>query len=121
MSNIPMHAPGYAKQAAAMPWQARSPEPTADALRGLLEAAERREAEEAEREALKDRLTYETKLAHATLTLLGEVRRMRVEQRQSEVFNALADFRKELSPLAATYGMKIVLVGDKTRAALTYA
>ena len=69
--------------------------------------------------AVQNRISTELKLADATSDLLKQVRRLIGGEVEVPSMFSLAEFRKELQPLAATYGFKIVLVGDKTKATLT--
>lgn len=114
MSQIPMPAPQaprpYAPQAAIGP----SPEERIKQAQEALAQAEHAKAQEDARKAVEARLDYEEHLARTTVDLLLAVRRG--DFAPSYTF---AKFRKELNPLAETYGFKLVLVGDKTRATLT--
>lgn len=114
MSQIPMPAPQaprpYAPQAAIGP----SPEERIKQAQEALAQAEQAKAQEDARKALEARLDYEQGLAYATGEMLQAIR-----NRSGAISTTFAKFRKELNPLAETYGFKLVLVGDKTRAALT--
>lgn len=86
----------------------------------LLERAEENERKakaEADKAAVLQRIAEETLLAHATVTLLTEISAMTKGEGVTQQFG-LAKFRQQLQPLAQSYGYKIVLVGDKTRATL---
>ena len=72
-------------------------------------------------EALKARIHDDIALAHATRTLLDGVQSLRLLGATVSAHQVLARFRKELAPLAESYGAKIVLVGDKTTATLVLA
>lgn len=76
-------------------------------------AAEKAVADQAAAEALEARLQRDTDLANATVSLLSYIR-----LNSSSANVPFAKFRSELNPLALTYGYKLVLVGDKTRASL---
>lgn len=71
-----------------------------------------------ERDALAARIDAEIALAVATLTLLDDIRNLRLTNNQMYRRKEFATYRKELAALAATYDVKIVLVGDKTTADL---
>lgn len=78
-----------------------------------------REETLAEKTALNNRISYEVALANATIILLASLRSLLLGEVPSVAPQAvLAKFRKELQPLAETYGVKIVCVGDKTTATL---
>src|ERR1044072_1940516 len=88
-----------------------------------LKAQEKAEAKAAEAKAAKDalgsRLSYERGLANATVELLAEIARIEFNYGSASMSHGYAKYRKELSPLAETYGFKLVLVGDKSVAVLT--
>ena len=132
---IQVHAPTYpdGEQPAPVLTTAQSIEKTAQELTLLkdkqkaekkaaelaaIEAAEKAEAE-AVRAALIKRLTYEGRLALATQVLLDSISGIVFNGRVAQLNKTFAEFRVELAPLAATYGFKLVLVGDKTVAVLT--
>lgn len=69
--------------------------------------------------ALTARLDSETELAAATATLLGAIRGIRLCGFKAQLNTTFAKFRKELAPLAESYGFRIKVVGDKTVAVLT--
>ncbi len=72
--------------------------------------------------ALADRFNYDQELAQATVSLIGEAKRLILDGQTSASANtSFAKFRKQLSPLAATYGVKIVLVGNKSTATVALA
>ena len=75
------------------------------------------EAKAAELKAFNERIDYERDLAEATALLVVSIRRLRTAG-ECSAYPTFARFRKELSPLAETYGVKIVLVGDKSKATL---
>lgn len=100
----------YAPQAAILP----SPEERIKQAQEALAQAEQAKAQHDALKALAARLDYEEALASATCNLLHHIRRSDFSPSYQ-----FAKFRKELNPLAETYGFKLVLVGDKTRATLT--
>lgn len=68
------------------------------------------------------RIDNELALAQATHTLLTHIRQLVVDQARSvNGSKALAIFIKELQPLAQTYGVKIVKVGNGELATLVLA
>lgn len=71
-----------------------------------------------ERDALAAKIDAEIALAEATRTLLADIRILRLTNNQTHRRKEFATYRKELAALAASYGVKIVLVGDKTAAVL---
>lgn len=77
------------------------------------------EAAQQARNALAERIYYERGLAHATINLLVTIENVELRGGAAELNPVLATYRSELAPLAATYGFKIVLVGDKTVGVLT--
>lgn len=89
----------------------------AAALLERAEENERKAKEEEAKAAVLQRIAEEALLAHATVTLLTEIRAMTKGEGVMQQFG-LAKFRQQLQPLAQSYGYKIVLVGDKTRATL---
>lgn len=104
-------------QAAAQDAQA-----AAQDARAALAAAEAALADKTARAALADRIDADCELAGATITLLTEVARLRVHGLAPLGSSVrLAKYRKELSALAESYGVRIVLVGDKTAAMLVLA
>lgn len=76
-------------------------------------------AERERRDAFEARTQYEVSLAHATLELLNTVRGIELFGHPPSLVCTFAKFRKELSPLAESYGYRIKLVGDKSVAVLT--
>ena len=74
-----------------------------------------------ERDALAAKIDAEIALAEATRTLLADIRILRLTNNQTHRRNEFATYRKELAAIAASYDVKIVLVGDKTAAVLTLA
>lgn len=91
-----------------------SPEERIKQAQEALAQAEQAKAQHDALKALAARLDYEEALARTTLNLLRYIRRSDFAPDYE-----FAKFRKELNPLAETYGFKLVLVGDKTRATLT--
>ena len=71
-----------------------------------------------ERDALAAKIDAEIALAEATRTLLADIRILRLSNNQTHRRKEFATYRKELAALAASYDVKIVLVGDKTAAVL---
>ena len=71
-----------------------------------------------ERDALAAKIDAEIALAEATRTLLADIRILRLTGNQTFRRMEFAVYRKELAALAASYDVKIVLVGDKSAAVL---
>ena len=71
-----------------------------------------------ERDALAAKIDAEIALAEATRTLLADIRILRLTNNQTHRRREFAQYRKELAALAASYDVKIVLVGDKSAAVL---
>ena len=71
-----------------------------------------------ERDALAAKIDAEIALADATSTLLADIRILRLTGNQTYRRPEFAAYRKELSDIASSYGVKIVLVGDKSSAEL---
>jgi hypothetical protein len=72
-----------------------------------------------ERDALAAMIDAEFALAEATRTLLADIRILRLaDSRLTFRRREFAVYRKELAALAASYDVKIVLVGDKSAAML---
>ena len=71
-----------------------------------------------ERDALAAKIDAEIALAEATRTLLADIRILRLTDNQTHRRKEFAVYRKELAALAASYDVKIVLVGDKSAAVL---
>ena len=86
--------------------------------RAKLVQAEAALAAENERNALAAKIDAEIALAEATRTLLADIRILRLTNNQTHRRKEFAQYRKELAALAASYDVKIVLVGDKTAAVL---
>lgn len=103
--------------------QAKEEAKKAAAARAAVLAADAiREAEEAARQALDARLKYEQELCHATRQLLMEIRSLVINgSAQPTPHTYFARFRKELQPLASTYGVKLVLIGMGQLATLVIA
>lgn len=100
----------------AAPYTLGSPGPAEKApedLRALADKIEAQDADRADRAARFAQIEQQKRLAQATYTLLNKIQTSAWEA--NPVF---AEFRSELQPLANSYGYKIVLVGDKTSAAL---
>lgn len=83
-----------------------------------LEQAEAALATENERNELAAKIDAEIALAEATRTLLADIRILRLTNNQTHRRKEFAVYRKELAALAASYDVKIVLVGDKSAAVL---
>lgn len=107
----------------------KAPPPTAAEHRKIADAIDAHDAklaEEqaaadaamAERRALGERIQYEIALAEATSQLLAFIRSLLLSEVCVDSSTVFATFRKELQPLASTYGVKIVLIGQKDRATL---
>lgn len=76
----------------------------------------------AAKEAIEARIKEELALAEATQVLLTHIRQLVVGQARSvNGSRPLARFIKELQPLARTYGVKIVKVGNGELATLVLA
>ena len=89
-----------------------------------LARAEAALVEEQAAAAVKARFDYDEDLAVATLALIKDARALvfgGVSTTGNSSNRLLAKYRKELAPLAASYNVKIVLVGDKTTARLVLA
>ena len=71
-----------------------------------------------ERDAFAAEIDAEIALAEATSTLLADIRSLRLTGNQTFRRMEFAVYRKELAALAASYDVKIVLVGDKSAAVL---
>ena len=101
----------------------KAPPPQCPAERVALIQQELADAEAAlaaknERDALAAKIDAEIALAEATRTLLADIRILRLTNNQTHRRKEFAQYRKELAALAASYDVKIVLVGDKTAAVL---
>ena len=86
--------------------------------RAKLEQVEAALAAENERNALAAKIDAEIALAEATRTLLEDISNLRLVNNQTYRRKEFATYRKELTALAASYDVKIVLVGDKSAAVL---
>jgi len=76
----------------------------------------------AAKEAIEARIKEELALAEATQALLTHIRQLVVEQTRSvNGSKPLSRFIKELQPLAQTYGVRIVKVGNGELATLVLA
>ena len=71
-----------------------------------------------ERDALAAKIDAEIALAEATRTMLADIRILRLTDNETYRRKEFAVYRKELAALAASYDVKIVLVGDKSAAVL---
>lgn len=91
---------------------------TADQLEQAASEARADEEAEAAKQAISTRIDGEVALAKATILLLSDVRTLCVHGMSPVPRTELATFRKELQPLAETYGVRIVLIGDKSTATL---
>lgn len=87
-------------------------------LKQELAKAEAALATKNERDALKAKIDAEIALVEATYTLLADIRILRLTDNQTYQRKEFATYRKELSDIAASYDVKIVLVGDKSAATL---
>ena len=87
-------------------------------LQQELAEAEAALAAKNERDALAAKIDTEIALAEATRTLLADIRILRLTGNQTYRRKEFATYRKELAALAASYDVKIVLVGDKSAAML---
>lgn len=75
-------------------------------------------ATETANKELADKIDGQQRLAQATLQLLQDIKNIRLSGYAPEQRKQFAEYRKELAALAAEYGYKLVLVGNKTVAAL---
>lgn len=95
---------------------------TSDDLLKAYEAAKAAEEAEAAKAAndtaLYERMNREAALAACTCNLIDEAYQLVRHGGAVAPNKRFATFRKELSPLAESWGVKIVLVGDKTTATL---
>lgn len=73
----------------------------------------------AEKKTRVDKLEYQLGLANATLAVLRSIMSLDSGVVEITAQGQYAVFRKDLAPLVADYGYKIVLVGDKSRATLS--
>lgn len=89
--------------------------------RAKAEAKAEREAEAARKleEQRRERLHYDRRLASSTSAMLAEIYSIEYTGCRAQMVEGFAEFRDALAPLAAAYGYKLVLVGDKNRAVLT--
>ena len=123
MDGVP--TPGAATQLKPVPPQCPAPctrtlEPAerVTMLQQELAEAEAALAAKNERDALAAKIDAEIALAEATRTLLADIRILRLTGNQTFRRMEFAVYRKELAALAASYDVKIVLVGDKSAAVL---
>lgn len=96
---------------------------TPDELRKFAEDREAADAalkaEEAAKQAVHSQLTAHVELAKATLSLLAMVSDLFIGKQAVPLHRAdVAKYRKALAPLAESYGVEIVLLGDKTSATI---
>lgn len=75
-------------------------------------------ATETANKELADKIDGQQRLAQATLQLLQDIKNIRLSGYAPEQRKQFAEYRKELAALAAEYGYKLVLVGNKTVAVL---
>lgn len=108
---LPSHAAPYGQQP--------TPEETLKRGQELIAQAESEIAERTRRDELRARIDYELSLANATARLLADVQSIALGGGRADQSAYLVQFRKELAPLADSYGFSIVLVGDKSVAVLT--
>ena len=118
-----MRAPAIPPKAPPPPCTAPCSRAADPAVRVALIQLELAEAEAAlaaknERDALAAKIDAEIALAEATRTLLADIRILRLTDNQTHRRKEFAVYRKELAALAASYDVKIVLVGDKSAAVL---
>lgn len=71
-----------------------------------------------EHDALAAKIDAEIALAEATRTLLADIRVLLLTNNLTYRRKEFTTFRKELTTIAASYDVKIVLVGDKSAATL---
>lgn len=103
----------------APPAPAPLPVTSADLLKRAEVLAEQEEVA-AEAAALQARIQYDIDLADATLALLHDIRSFAIKGGGTVgAKTSHARFRKELAPLAAAYGVKFAIVGDRTTATLS--
>ena len=122
-TSTPMREPAVPPKAPPPPCPAPCSRAADPAERVALIQQELAEAEAAlaaknERDALAAKIDAEIALAEATRTLLADIRILRLTNNQTHRRKAFATYRKELAAIAASYDVKIVLVGDKTAANL---
>ena len=87
----------------------------AAAERAALAAAEAEQVRCDRREALRQRIEYESGLARTTKQLLADIAALLLHHvRHISPGTYYADYATELQPLAKTYGCKIIPVGDRT-------
>jgi hypothetical protein len=87
-------------------------------LKQELAEAEAALAAKNERDALAAKIDAEIALAEATSTLLADISVLLLSNNQTYSRKEFATYRKELTAIAASYDVKIVLVGDKSAATL---
>lgn len=75
-------------------------------------------ATETANKELAVKIDGQQRLAQATLQLLQDIKNIRLSGYAPEQRKQFAEYRKELAALAAEYGYKLVLVGNKTVAVL---
>lgn len=91
---------------------------TADELEQAAREARADEEARAAKEKIEARINRDETLAMATVALLRQINYLLVDGGECSALHNLAEFRKELQPLAETYGVRIVLIGDKSTATL---
>ena len=115
----PMSAPAIPPKAPPPPCnRAADPAERVALIKQELAEAEAALAAKNERDALAAKIDAEIALAEATSTLLADIRILRLTGNQTHRRMEFAVYRKELAALAASYDVKIVLVGDKSAAVL---
>lgn len=89
-------------------------------LRAQATEEDAKQAAKEAKDALLKRIENDAKLAGATTLALDSLRNL-INGKSVHVaaMESFATFRKELAPLAESYGYKFVLVGNKSKAALT--
>ncbi len=89
-------------------------------LRRAAEVEDERHAAQVALDAKVAKLADDIVLANVTGSLLVDLRKLvKGETAHVAAQVSYADYRKQLAPLAESYGYKLTLVGDKTKAALT--
>ena len=89
-------------------------------LRRAADVEDERHAAKVALDATVAKLAEDIVLANVTGSLLVDLRKLvKGETAHVAAQVSYADFRKQLAPLAESYGYKFTLVGDKTKAALT--
>lgn len=120
-TNYQHAAPTAVPQAGWTPTPNAGPDSQAENVKRIeksLEIAKQAEQAAIVRAELATRINTERSLAAATTLLLGGIEGVLLSGYGASNQAEWATFRKELQPLAESYGVRIVLVGDKTRATL---